>query len=555
MPIGINSVLTHVAHHRHESRWWLLWLCLAVVWFSNIQYRLLVDPDEGRYAEIPREMLISGDWVAPHQNGMQYLEKPPLQYWATAVSYAIFGVERWTSRMWSTGLGLLGIVMVYYASRRLYGITAARLTALILFSCPLYIVIGHINVLDMGLSFFTTGALLSFLFAQRATDITNQKRWMAVVWIAVALAFLQKGLIAFVLPALALLSYSAIQRDFRLWRQLHLRSGIVLVVLICVPWVVAMTLRNPAFLNFFFIHEHFARFGTHVHGRNQPWWFFIAIFVLGTLPWSYLLPRSIVSAWQSEPEGRVFSGERLLVIWIIVVVTFFSLSGSKLAPYITPAIPIAAMLVGRDLARHDIAERLTSPLLLSLSFALLLLLFRAAVPYVLHGNLKLEMYLAMGRWSFIGGIVVLLGAVCSTLQSGTTGKVLSIAPSFYCGVMLLLNASDAIALRQSAVLAAPSIHSTLSEKTQLYCVGTYPESLPFLVGRTCVQVAYRGEAEVDLDATNKNWIPTLDQFVSGWNESPNGIALIEIHVWHQLQPSLRNDKVIYQDKNIVVIAR
>src|SRR5437868_3488240 len=83
----------------------VLGLLLAVVWFGNINYRALTEPDEGRYAEVPREMLASGDWIIPHLNGFPYLEKPPLQYWTTAASYAVFGQEPWVARLWSTSLG------------------------------------------------------------------------------------------------------------------------------------------------------------------------------------------------------------------------------------------------------------------------------------------------------------------------------------------------------------------------------------------------------------------------------------------------------------------
>jgi 4-amino-4-deoxy-L-arabinose transferase-like glycosyltransferase len=126
-----------------------------------------VQPDEGRYAEIPRQMLASGDWTVPQLNGLPYVEKPPLQYWATAAAYAVFGVHDWVSRLWNLLLGVAGVVAVGAAGHRLFGARAGWYAALVLMSAPLYLLVGQINLLDMGLTFFLTAALLCFVLAQQ----------------------------------------------------------------------------------------------------------------------------------------------------------------------------------------------------------------------------------------------------------------------------------------------------------------------------------------------------------------------------------------------------
>jgi len=115
----------------------LLWLVLAVftiLWFSNLEYRILIKPDEGRYAEIPREMVATGDWVTPRLNGLKYFEKPPLQYWATATAYELFGEHQWTSRLWDALTGFMGVLLVWFAGARLFGREAGRYAALLLVS-------------------------------------------------------------------------------------------------------------------------------------------------------------------------------------------------------------------------------------------------------------------------------------------------------------------------------------------------------------------------------------------------------------------------------------
>src|SRR5574340_699124 len=144
---------------------WLL-TAIAAIWFANLEYRTLVKPDEGRYAEIPREMVASGDWVTPRLNELKYFEKPPLQYWATATAYTLFGEHQWTSRLWTGLTGFAGILLVWFAGLRLFGREAAGYAALLLSSSLLYVLMGHINTLDMGVTFFITLGIFGLLLAQ-----------------------------------------------------------------------------------------------------------------------------------------------------------------------------------------------------------------------------------------------------------------------------------------------------------------------------------------------------------------------------------------------------
>ena len=113
---------------------WILWIALITVWFGTLDYRRLVRPDEGRYAEIPREMVASGDWLTPRLNAIKYFEKPALQYWATAAGYAAFGEQQWTARLWPALTGFFGVLLAWFTGRRLWGPQAGALSAAILAS-------------------------------------------------------------------------------------------------------------------------------------------------------------------------------------------------------------------------------------------------------------------------------------------------------------------------------------------------------------------------------------------------------------------------------------
>ena len=200
----------------------LLLLAFAAIWFSNLEYRKLVNPDEGRYAEIPREMVASGDWTTPRLNDIKYFEKPALQYWATAVAFTLFGEHQWTARLWSALTGFLGVLMVFFTGRRLFGEEAGWNAALVLASSLLWVLIGHVNTLDMGVSFFLSAAVCAFLLAQHdAAQARARRLWMLACWAALALAVLSKGLIGLVLPGAALALYFLVERDWRLAGRLH----------------------------------------------------------------------------------------------------------------------------------------------------------------------------------------------------------------------------------------------------------------------------------------------------------------------------------------------
>jgi 4-amino-4-deoxy-L-arabinose transferase-like glycosyltransferase len=172
---------------------WLPWIALAVVWFATLQVRPMFDPDEGRYAEIPREMVASGDWITPRLDGLKYFEKPPLQYWATAAVYSVFGVSEWTSRVWTVGLAFACLPLVFSWTRRLYGRNAGLAAVVALAVSPYFGVLGHLDLLDAGFTFWLSGAVFAFTLAQTAAVGTPaERRWMLAAWIAAALAILSK---------------------------------------------------------------------------------------------------------------------------------------------------------------------------------------------------------------------------------------------------------------------------------------------------------------------------------------------------------------------------
>ncbi|HXC38254.1 MAG TPA: glycosyltransferase family 39 protein, partial [Burkholderiales bacterium] len=338
---------------------WLILIALAfaLAWFGNIGYRKLVKADEGRYAEIPREMVASGDWLTPRLNGFKYFEKPALQYWATAAAFSVFGLHDWAARLWPALTGFLGVLLVWLIGNRAFGPPVGLASAAVLASSGIYAFVGHFLTLDMGVSVFMSATVLFCMMGQRdGTAPRAERNWMLAAWAAAALAMLSKGLIGIVLPGAAFAAYVLLARDWRRLARLHWLPGLALFLLIAAPWFIAVSLANQEFFHFFFIHEHFERFLTKQHGRYQPFWYFVPVLALGATPWLFSLAAGFANACKGKavyvaPEVKLsrmrsFNSERFLALWCAVVFLFFSASDSKLGSYILPLFPAAALLTG-----------------------------------------------------------------------------------------------------------------------------------------------------------------------------------------------------------------
>src|ERR1700722_11204978 len=390
---------------------WVAWLVLAAAWFATLQVRPMFDPDEGRYAEIPREMAATGDWLTPRLNGLKYFEKPPLQYWATAAAYSVFGISEWTSRLWTVGLAFACLPMVFGWTRRLYGRNAALIAVVALCVSPYFGIVGHLDLLDAGFSFWLTGAVFAFTLAQTAeVRSREERRWMLVAWATAALAILSKGIVVGVLTGASLIVYSCIERDIRPWRRLHAAVGVPLFLLITAPWFIAVSLKNPDFPEFFFVHEHFARFLTTVHQRVEPWWFFLPLLLLGIFPWGLTSIRACVRAWRASGPTPEFKPLRFLLIFTLFTLVFFSISGSKLAPYIQPMFPPLATLVGVCVADRPKFMRTTAVITTSLvAFVGVGLLIYSAI----HNS-----FIPQGAivWTTLGTVFMLVAVVVTRVR-------------------------------------------------------------------------------------------------------------------------------------------
>nr|WP_084607485.1 glycosyltransferase family 39 protein [Sulfuricella denitrificans] len=516
----------------------LLVLIMTAVWFGNIEYRKLVRPDEGRYAEIAREMAVSGDWITPRLNDIKYFEKPALQYWITAGAYRLFGEHHWTARLWSALSGFLGIFFTAFAATRLFGREAGLLSAAVLGSSLLYTLIAHMNSLDMGMTFFMGTALMSFLLAQQdgASKPAN-RLWMHVTWAALAFAVLSKGLMGIVLPGAVIVLYTLIERDFGLWKKLHLLSGIVLFMAIAAPWFIAVSIANPEFFHFFFIHEHFERFLTKTHGRYEPWWWFIPILVAGILPWLITLIDSLVFAWKVEPAAKQqFKPKRFLLIWAVFIFVFFSLSGSKLASYILPIFPALALLIGDHLSRIDGRRLFWQILPVAFLAAAGLLLAPNTVRFA-DNELARGQYTLFANWLLAASAIWLVGTVSALLLSyrdKVRSAIVVLACTSLIAAQVLLTGHDSLSATRSDYAIAEQIKPHLRPGVPFYSLSGYDQTLTYYLKRTVTLVEYQDEMAFGIAQEPDKWLPTIESFKQAWIHQPYALAIMPHATYQRL---------------------
>ena len=539
------------------ARTLVLLVAFTAVWFSNLEYRKLVNPDEGRYAEVPREMVASGDWITPRLNDIKYFEKPALQYWATAAAYSLFGEHQWTARLWSALTGFLGVLMVFFTGRRLFGADAGWYAALVLGSSLLWVLVGHVNTLDMGVSFLLSAAVCAFLLAQHdAAKERARSRWMLAAWAALALALLSKGLIGLVLPGAALFLYILIERDWRLPGRLRLVAGITLLLALTLPWFVAVSLANPEFFRFFFIHEHFERFLTKQHGRYEPPYYFIPVLLAGMLPWTLTLIDALARAWKRDPQQR-FQVRRFLFLWAAVVFVFFSASNSKLLPYILPMFPALALLIGARLTQLGARALAWQALPAALAGIVVLALVPGIERYASR-EVEVEMFRDYADWLIAAGLLQIAGAAaCARLawRGRTAAALVVLAFAGLVFAQLVLSGHESLSRAKSAYHIVQEIKPELKPGMPFYSVDTYDQSLQFYLRRSTTMVAYKDELGFGIEQEPEKFIPELAQFERNWNAGREALALMSPATYATLRAQGLPMRVVARDTRRIIVAR
>ncbi|HEX6964985.1 MAG TPA: phospholipid carrier-dependent glycosyltransferase [Gemmatimonadaceae bacterium] len=489
--------------------------------FIELPGSWLAEPDEARYAEIPREMLASHDFVTPHLDGLRYFEKPPLLYWANAASMRVLGTTAFAARLPTriAAVGTAAILVVGLESAALptWGLWAA----LIFLSAPLSFVLGRYNVTDGVLTFGMTLAFFALrAFLLRREEGRSAQGPLALLGLGAALAMLAKGLIGIVFPGLVFLAWIAMLGRWRRLGEFFVSWAPIVFLLVVAPWFVLMERANPGFSRFFFIHEHFKRFATPEAGRNGPVYYFVLTFIVGFLPWTVLFGQSLRPLRSLRRDWLVQHRDDLFfALWFFIILVFFSFSHSKLLPYILPAMPAAAALVAKFIVcRRDARPR--TPLVVHA--VLVSIVIVGGVGYGVASG-WLARYHATAL-ALLGGALLLFGAwwAVRLARRCTHSALMSAAAGwggFYLALILALPlVSEDLSGHRLAVIARDA------HAAQIVSYQWYPQILPWVLHAPIAVADYRGElGSAGQQAPETLW--SHDEFWRRW-DSPEHLVVV-----------------------------
>ncbi|VTU30660.1 Undecaprenyl phosphate-alpha-4-amino-4-deoxy-L-arabinose arabinosyl transferase [Variovorax sp. PBS-H4] len=535
-----------------------LLLLLALVWFGTLGTRSLIHPDEGRYASLALEMARSGDWVTPRLNGLPYFEKPALQYWIGALAFRGLGISEFSARLWPGLAGFLTVLVVGFTAGRLWGRETGVRALAIAASMSWIELNSHFLTLDAGLTLFLTLALCAVLLAMACPpDARLRRRWIWLAWAAMGAAVLSKGLVGIVIPGAVLVLVSLWRRDATLWRGMQWGSGLLIFLAVTAPWFVLVSVRNPGFAEFFFIHEHFARYLTDSHNREGAWWYYLPLLLAGMLPWTSALPWLLRQDGAPDDRPASIAPRHLLLAWCAFVLLFFSASSSKLPSYILPMFPALALWIAMKL-REVPPETLRWHLLLPAALWAVAAVASTQSARVVSITAPVEVVVPLAAALRSGAALVLAGCALAWWCLGrrrVTAAVLGLAVAHSMAIAILLQAHNGYGQLKSAAALAAALPPSITPATPVFAVRDYDQTLPFYLRRDVVLVDYEDEFALGQQREPNRWIPTLDEFVSRWQAAPQAAAYMGPATWVELHRRGLPMRIVFQDPRRVVVVK
>ena len=489
----------------HPAVVWLFVVCVLFAWLGA---RGLNEPDEGRYAEVSREMAASGDWLMPHLNGFAHVQKPPLLYWTAALSMRAFGVDEWSARLACVLPALGTLVLTWFLAGALFGPRTCVAAVLILLSSCEFVLLSRALTPDMMLTFWITLAIACLV---KYVTGGQRKTWRIAFFVAIGLGFLCKGPMALAVPVSAALCWQAALRRRGEAVRLGWGSGLLISLVVGGWWFVAVAVRHPELVDYFLGRELRDRLFSNVHHRAQPVWFFAPVLLGAMLPWTPVLVAMLPTAWR---RLRARDGLRpelwLLVGWIVPPLLILSLSGSKLATYVLPLLPAIALLVARwcevnaesHAGRIAIGASVALALLVGVALPVVLIVMRLTVPLYEAASFSLAFSVLLVL------LIVLFAKLLASVvrRRATMETVIALA----CGAAVLwvgvLTQADSLLVEEGASVRplAEIIKRTPGTDTaQVFAVAVRGNGLEFYLQRLVSRTKKQSDIVLPPDEANR----------------------------------------------------
>ena len=529
----------------------------AMLFFFHLGTYGLWEPDEGRYAEIAREMLASRNFIVPHLNYVPYIEKPPLLYWLTVASMRSLGANELAARLPDALAALLGVLATYIFALRTFDRRRAILAGAILATSGLYATMAQVLTTDMLLAALMAVAMFAF-FLQWLED----GRWWWLSYAAMGLAVLAKGPVGAAIPITVAVIFLWYEADWRCTpERLHPAAGLLLTAAISLPWFVLIAVREPGFLDFYIVGEHFRRFFEPSYSHAERIYFYVPVAAAGLLPWTLALP---FVPWRSLAPN---AARRFCFVAIATVFVLFSLASAKLAAYILPLFPLAAVVIADGLMtfgdepptrstgrRADARVLAAFAALLSITGATLIVIawnagrFASPNPMLVRPALfsagaiivvcAVLCYAAFWTRRLTAGLCILVAGAAATLIVGSYGRIMAEPARSY--------ATLARQIEQRAPNA------------RLICYPRYIQSLPFYCRRRVILVGAKTElaygAAHSADAASFFFASERD-LLRLWKQPQPTVLIIDRRALAHLEKSLGPYEVIASDAKKLALTR
>jgi 4-amino-4-deoxy-L-arabinose transferase-like glycosyltransferase len=516
----------------------LLSLMLSLFFGVFLGQRLLEVPDEGRYAEIPREMIELGDYITPHLNYIKYFEKPPLFYWMQAASIKLFGLNIWSLRLPNALMGLLGCLFTYIAARKLYNRQTGWLASGILATSLLYFLTAHVFTLDMTVSILISASLLSFILGVKEN---NNRSWFWAMYGFAGLAVLTKGLIGLIFPCAIIFAWTLLHNEWHSIRKWCLPTGLCILLAITLPCHVLVQIKNPEFFHFYIIEQQFLRYFTNYAERNEGLWFLPVITIVGFMPWMSFLGQAVKQQLPTWLTRHQHKESTFLLLSCLIIYVFFQCSHSILIGYILPIFPFLSIIVAyylttllKQSSSIGFKWGLITLFIFGLLFALAYLYFINCMPVQTvapHIDLLL---LGITCFSFlITSLVALIFYFRQSLQKSIT--TLFLGAMFFLFSLLLNHAPAEI---NSIAPLAAIINEHKTATTRVISFREYYQDLALYTQQRIILVDMGG-SELDFGRKHQNldlWILSEGQLWQLWSTSPTPLFMIMDKINYQHLP-------------------
>lgn len=553
------------------TRDWLFDLIILVfllglfyaIWIGS---HALVTPDEGRYSEVAREMVVTGDYITPRLNGVAFLDKPVLYYWLQASAIKLFGLSEAALRFWPVLMGVMGCIVTYLAGRVLFNRRTGIVSAIILATSPLYYGAAHYANLDLEVGVLISNALFSFIIAMVIEHKSFKTGFLLLAYVFAGLAGLTKGLIGIAFPMMIIGAWILILNRWSLLLKMRLVQGLLIFFAITVPWYVLVQKANPEFLHFFFVTQQVARFLTMQDFNSKAaYWFYVPVVLAGMFPWSLFLFqglwKSIKAVWQNRQANAI---HLYLVLWFVIVFGFFSFPKSKTVGYILPILPVSALLIGQYLCSiwESVATIRFAARLIA-GFCLLLSLVFVAMPAVSWIDIPSNFlpYLhAMAITFLVGGITSYI-----MTRSDSLWPVLASATITIMTVIFLFIASTPYINEKSVKPIAMTLKPKLQPTDEVVTLYKYYQDLPVYLERRITIVADWHAADIPkkdnwvremwygmVFQDTKDWLIEDAAFWRRWNSPKRVYVITDEDNFRKLSRKTRVYK-IQQANNIVLM--